>query len=251
MSTGFAEEMESDARKFINELICKGKLDEELYDDDSNFKPWYSPRGLIDNAVGGVDRVLIGVNPGGCPGDPDQTTVDRLWEHELNPAKPFNAYLDECWDDCPKGESQLQIGVRNVFGALYRDGWDVMLRKTACFNVCPLRTSDRSKIHTDLWDQSVEWCKRVLNDLMPTVIICNGNDRETKSPWTVLKTAYGLDQIECEPLGNSKRSVKFGVATIEPLEGTKVMAVPHLSIHGQWSSLPAAVRRFRDELLSD
>ena len=251
MSTGFAEEMESDARKFINELICKGKLDDELYDDDSNFKPWYSPRGLIDDVVVRVDRVLIGINPGGCPSKPDRTTEERRWEDALDPSRPFNAYLDESWEGYPEGKAPLQQGVRNVFRVLYQHERDIKLRYTACFNVCPVRTRDSRKIQTDLWDHSVDWCKQVLNCLMPTTIICNGNDNAKKSPWTVLRTAYGIDLIQCVPLGVTNRFVKFGVATVGPLEGTKVLAVPHLSRHGRWGTLPAAVSRFRDDFLSE
>ena len=247
-SEGIALKREREAREFIDRLVEHGKLDGFLYGNDRNFKPWYSPRGLIDNLRGRVDRVLIGVNPGGSPREPDQTTVDRLWEVALNPSRPFNAYLDERWEGSRPGTSRLQRGVRNVFRVLYQDQWEAHLRNTACFNVCPVRTSDSSKIQTDLWLYSMEWCKSVLNDLTPRMIICNGNSDDDRSPWTVLKTAYNLDRIESEPLGDSNRSVKFGVASVE---GTKVLAVPHLSRHGHWRTLPAAVDKFRDEFLSD
>ena len=251
MTTGFAEEMETEARVFINKLICEGELEKDLYGDDSNFKPWYSPRELIDSAVGGVDRVLIGVNPGGSPREPDHTTEERQWEAALDPGLPFNAFLDECWDGFRAGDAPLQEGVRGLYKALYEDQWAGTLRNTVCFNVCPVRTRDSRKIQTGLWNHSVDWCKQVLRGLMPTMVICNGNDNGKKSPWTVLRTSFGIDLIQCVPLGNSDRFVKFGVATVEPIEGRKVLAVPHLSWHGRWKSLPDAVSRFRDDFLSE
>ena len=223
MATGFAKMMEDDAVGFINKLTCDEVLDRGLYSGNRNFKPWYSPRGLIDNAVGGVDRVLIGVNPGGTPGDPDRTTVDRRWEREMNPNKPFNAFLDESWEGCPEGESPLQIGVRNVFEALYVEQWEVTLRNTACFNVCPARSRNSRRIHRLLWDESVKWFGRVINDLKPTTMICNGNGL-WRSPWSVLRVV----QLWSEPLTETAY-LKFGTATLSDGHVAFVIGIPHLT----------------------
>ena len=244
MATGFAKMMEDDAVGFINKLMCDEVLDRGLYGDDLNFKPWYSSRGLIDNAVGGVDRVMIGVNPGGTPGDPDRTTVDRRWEREMNPNKPFNAYLDESWKGQPAGEFRLQIGVRNAFEALYEDQWERKLRYTVCFNVCPLRTSKAEHIPDELWCESVKWFGRVLDNLKPTTIICNGTSRP--SPWDELNVTRDY----CERAGRGP-FLRSGVAHIGDTHKARVIGIPHLSYNAYNYGLHDLLRHARHKFKLD
>ena len=240
--TEFAKKMEGKARKFIDRLIDEGELAEKLYRDDRNFKPWYSPRDLIDRAAkeGKIDRVLIGVNPAGNPRSHDQTTFDRLWEHPINIARPFNAFLDESWKGQSPGKEKLQVAVQDVFRALCCDGWKSLLRNTVCFNVCPIRTDNAQRIPTAAWDASVKWCLEVLECLRPTRIICfaifdKGGSPARRSPWHAIDREY---QIEHKFRADVKRQrndfpafVLAGEASIGALSSCEVIGVPHLSYH--------------------
>lgn len=235
MATGFVEKMEAQAREFIKELICEKELSGKLYGGDLNFKPWYSPRGLIDDVVVRVDRVLIGINPGGCPSKPDHTTEERRWEDALDPSRPFNAYLDESWGDCHPGASPLQRSVQKVFKTLYGDQWEPMLRRTVCLNVCPIRTSKAEDIPVLAWKHSIGWTKAVLNELMPSTIICIGNVDSGRSAWAMLKSEYKPRRICREKIGDSKISLKSGEAGVKPFERTRMLALPHLTGRAPYS----------------
>lgn len=235
MTTGFAEEMEHKARKFVDRLIEDGVLANELYGDNRNFKPWYSPRDLIDQAAknGRAERVLIGVNPGGCPGEHDPTTKKRCWERPMNAARPFNAYIDEKWKGAAKrGEASLQVAVQAVFDALYPGGSESKLRNTVCFNVCPFRTHDASCIPPKLWTQSVQWCLEVLECLKPNRIICISNIGP-KTPWT----AVGGPRKEKACFSRDVRATKMGFPNFvladkagrRQLNGCEIISTPHLS----------------------
>lgn len=240
---GFADEKEHDARRFINDLVEQGVLAKGLYGDDRNFKPWYSPRDLIDKGVGGIDRVLIGVNPGGCPGESDPTTVKRRWEQPMDVDRPFNAYLDECWGDKKPGSSALQDAVQKVFKALYDNVWEYKLRKTICFNVCPIRTHDSSCIPSDAWTESVRWSLEVLDRIRPVTVICiaNGNS----SPWQELR-------VNALPPFKFARTahLKHGRAYLSDGTAMRVVGLPHLSgANFRRQDLYATIRQNRNLLL--
>ena len=242
---GFAEEMEGKAREFILRLINQGafdkKLYEELYRDNRNFKPWYSPRGLIDRGVEGAERVgvLIGVNPAGCPAEYDQTTVDRCWEQPISLDKPFNAFLDESWENQPPGNAKLQVAVQDVFKELYND-WKNDLRNTVCFNVCPIRTHDAGSIPDPVWDASVKWCLEVLECLKPNRIICfavftpDGKPAR-RSPWHAINRKYQIKPDFCANVKRSRDTFPAFVLACEArkgaLSGCEVIGIPHLSYH--------------------
>lgn len=251
MTTGFAEEMERKARDFIDRLIEDGVLAKELYEDDRNFKPWYSPRDLIDQAAqdGGIDRVLIGVNPGGCPGENDPTTKDRRWEREWNPSKPFNAYIDEKWKTPTPGDAPLQRAVQNVFEAFYDTKWEPKLRKTICFNVCPIRTANTKEhnLPEPVWSECVEWCQKVLDHLRPKVIVCNGNGQD-RSAWTAVCGMYQTVYMPKNIPIKKNVQIKYGRFRRETEDSFVVVGVPHLSRFAS-SDLYYKIRKNQPEIL--
>ena len=148
-------------------------------------KFWCSSAGLIE---AGAVRAFVGINPAGGQ---DAAAHDR---DQGYPEKPYagpdwNAFLDEMWP----GWNPYQESVPQLFKAMYgaEDG-EKTLRRTACFNVCPFRTTSASpeNLSPDLWAVSAEWCIEVLKHIQPKLdlIICMGN-RELRSksalghPW--------------------------------------------------------------------
>ena len=248
--TGFAVEMERKAREFIDRLIAERVLSGDLYRDDRNFKPWYSPRGVIDEGVGGVGCVLIGVNPGGCPGEHDPTTNERRWERSMDDDHPFNAYIDEKWERKKMGEAPLQRAVQKVFKALYRDERKskLKLRNTVCFNVCPIRTHDTSCIPEGLWKESVDWCLEVLERLKPKHVICIGNGEETKSPWAAMKRKNGFKELHEPSWKIGKVRLKYGEFNTETLARTSVIGLRHLSYEEYVPTTIKLLNRHRHEM---
>ena len=222
MSTGFAEEMESYARGFINELINEKEPGMELYGDDLNFKPWYSPRWMFDEIQSGSGRLLVGTNPGGDPAVPDDTT-GRDYEQTLDSRYQYNAFLDESWNHQPKGESDLQCSVRKVFKRLYGESrGDDELRRTACFNVSPIRSKRVNDLPERAWPASVKWFKEVVKPLRPNTIICIGSAKNGKSPWVALEA----DQIWCHKIAKNA-TLRFGTTRLTASHKAKVIAIPH------------------------
>lgn len=216
MTTGFAEEMEAEARKFIDELKS------DVYRDYRNFKPWYSPRWMFDEMQSVSGRLLIGTNPGGDPSMPDDTTGSN-YERFLNSPCRCNAFLDESWNCQPKGNSDLQCSVRKVFKSLYgqSDG-DFQLRRTACFNVSPIRSKRANDLPKEAWEASVEWFQEVVKQLRPDTIICIGSAKSGRSPWVALE----VEQQWCHKISKTAR-LRFGITRITASHMAKVIAIPH------------------------
>ena len=225
MACGIAKIMERTSRRGWRSRIG----------DRSNVKPWYSSRAAF---VPGVDVVLIGDNPGGSADAPPNDAKIESYQRDLN--RPgFNAYLDESWDSARPGSSKLQRGVRMVFSTLYGGSanGDDALRKSVCFNVCPLRTSDMSQLPPEVLSKSVRWCRELLQHLKPSLIICNGIS--DSSPWAAMGSS--LHQRDSERLGRTY--VRYGIIASGDLQGTKVLGIPHLSRFGLWRTTPSAIAR--------
>lgn len=211
---------EREAREFIDELIDRGCLDGGLFGDNRNFKPWYSHRSLFQE---GIKRVYIGIDPGGDPSFPDDTTGPQY--QTFLEGDSYNAFLDESWTGNARGFAPLQSRTRRVFRELYGESvGDDLLRQTACFNVCPVRTGKSSNIQPDLWDECVEWCKRVISDLKPTTIICNGSGWGGCSPWAAL----GVTQDFCAPVGK-RANLRSGFIHLDGTQTVRVIGLPHLT----------------------
>ena len=214
--------MEDDAVEFINKLRCDKVLDRKLYSGDRNFKPWYSSRWMFDEMQSSSGRLLIGTNPGGDPALPDDTT-GPIYEQLLDSPCRYNAFLDESWNGQPKGESDLQCSVRKVFKRLYGESrGDDELRRTACFNVSPIRSKRANDLPKGAWTASVKWFKEVVEQLRPHTIICIGSGKSGKSPWVALKT----DQQWCHKIAE-KATLRIGTTRLTGSNRAKVIAIPH------------------------
>ena len=237
--------MEDDAVGFINKLMCDEVLNRDLYSGNRNFKPWYSPRWMFDEMQSSSGRLLIGTNPGGDPALPDDTT-GPIYEQLLDSPRRHNAFLDESWNGQPKGESDLQCSVRKVFKRLYGESrGDDELRRTACFNVSPIRSKRANDLPKGAWPASVKWFKEVVKQLRPHTIICIGSAKSGKSPWVALET----DQQWCHKIAKNA-ILRFGTTRLTASCEVKVIAIPHpTGAVFNRDCLYQVLHRRRDELI--
>ena len=207
----------------------------------SNIKPWYNPRWMFEPRDEGVDRVFVGINPGGDPDKPgpdgsklcddQRCDHDKLTYYDCDPCyEPYNDWLDaKCW---PKRGPTHQKRVRCAIDSI-DDVEDVesTMRSTPSFNVCPLRTHRDDGIPDCVWHQSKRWFKRVIKGLQPRTIICNGNgiDANSRSPWRVLMPK--LDRCKKIDLGGSQ-NLKLGIIANEGREPVRVIGLPPLHRYG-------------------
>ena len=207
----------------------------------SNIKPWYSAKSIFKP---GVERALIGIDPGGDPRTPDDTTGQQ-YQDRLN-GDSFNAFLDESWPGYRPGGAPLQASIREVYRNLYQESNpEEMIRGTACFNVCPVRTGVGSHLppRGRVWQVSTSWMWEVLEHIRPEEVICIGNGGT--SPWQALR-------VNDQPPIKFARSahLKYGTASLRDGTVIRVIGLPHLT-GGQFSrpALYAAIRENRKLLL--
>lgn len=222
----------------LMESECRGWRSE--VNGRSNIKPWYSPTWMFEQRI---RRVFVGAVVGGEPPDPDDTTILRGWEQERGAPTPFNALLDESWEGEIKGNAKLQKASQRVFRIIFgAAAWQSELRKTACFNVCPVRAGHTELIPDAVWGNSVKWFRMVLDRLRPTEIIMDGVGK-SKSPLSALTEIGYTVQIEDEePLGTS--SVRFGTVSGGEINRARLLAIPFLNRAGNWNTLPSAVGKY-------
>ena len=199
----------------------------------SNIKPWYSPYANFEPEM--CDVVVIGVNPGGNPKRPDNTTGPMYGMNLNKPRGKYNAYLDETWEgETAAGKGKLQRGVVSLFQALYgADEWERQLRNAASFNVCPLRTRKARHIPWDAWNESLGWCRNILSYLEPERVICLANVGP-RTPWAAVKGPRdnaGFYRDFGKPGDDYPTVVQAGVAGFAGLNRCEVIGVPHLSYH--------------------
>ena len=199
-------------------------------DKPSNIKPWYNPP---DSFRSGVKRVLIGINPGGNPINPDgpcHECRNPKWHGET-----FNEWVCAEWRKNGRVVTTHQQPMLDVFKALYgNDKGKRKLVNTPSSNVCPLRTEDPKHIPGAVWDESENWCLTLLEHLRPGTIICNGNstsgERPHRSPWSMVLAKqsdgnYDLEKSERVSVGHRKY-LKHGIVRGGKLDGAHVIGMP-------------------------
>ena len=102
------------------------------------------------------------------------------------------------------------------------------MRVTPSFNVCPLRTNRTEEIPDCVWHQSKAWFKRVIEELQPRTIICNGFSENDSSPWGVIKREFGIMAPGQEP-ERGRAVVKWGTAPGITEDGTTIIGLPLLT----------------------
>ena len=253
MTTSFARGMERKARDIAELMEDAVPTWKREVNGGSNVKPFYSPYRLFEPHPGGVDRVLIGVNPGGDPKRPDTTTGPGYTDF-LESSEPLNSFLDECWNGRRPGKANMQIGIANVFKSLYGvDEWESALRSTSTFNVCPLRTRYASDIPPPVWIESVRWCLELLVELRPSTIVCfavldKKDYPAPKSPWHAIEGAFGADIRFHEDVSRSGSKwpafVYAGRIHGGELRDCEVVGIPHISHNWNNQRLFAALRNY-------
>ena len=229
----FTDCMEAKARPIATKMEKECSWWKRERNGQCNIKPWYSPYANFEPEA--CDVVVIGVNPGGNPRRPDNTTGPAYGVNLKKPRGEYNAYLDETWEGkTAPGEGKLQRGVVRLFKTLYgADDWERQLRNAASFNVCPLRTRLAPHIPWVVWNESVPWCREILTYLQPQRIICNSNYRK-RTPWTVVggsTSSMGFERNVTRPQDEICAKVQVGTAGLAGLNRCEVIGVPHLSYH--------------------
>lgn len=164
---------------------------------------------------------LLGLNPGGVPNR--ETIGDSLTAlHRYTK----NAYLDEVWAGCPKGEAPIQVRVRTLAAWL-----GLGTRKLCASNLVFRRTRGDSGLD---WPRDADSCwpvhELVLGQVNPDVILAFGNGNV--SPYGYLRrlhrTRYDSwpDEDEFIPEGcESKRCKSFNTTLHGRLR--LVLGFPH------------------------
>ena len=232
MSHEFATQMECAADDLARDF--KTRID--------GVKPWYSYAGLFD---GHAARVFVGLNPGGSS---QSMKLDKKYRKAVYEDPLHCSWLDEPWERNAQGgpgKGPHQKRVRKAFKAMYGKDWEDVLRSTPCFNVVPFRTSSGAELPPGVWEVAQPWFRKVLRHLRPRLIICNGSgetrphprdpSRRVGSAWSALKefnTVKSPKRIRTADKG----WIKYGEVISGPMEGTYVVALPHLSWEKFWPS---------------
>lgn len=225
-SEAFAIEMEGEARRLAKMMESAKR---GAWKAEGNVKPWYNPRWMFNQ---GAERVFLGINPGGDPGNPDGTAERHVCADPDSHGEDgaYNSWLCEYWGARARSGSRKpnphQAAVWLAFEALYGETeWEDALKRAPTFNVCPLRTRGAWDIPPNVWESSSAWCNRVIHELRPTTIICNGNG-ET-SPWSVLHKTGNLESTAPARISKST-NLKRGIYTHNEAE-SDVIGIPSLS----------------------
>ena len=182
-------------------------------------KFWYSDATLIEN---GAKRAFVGINPGGKCGD-DKHDHKMGYLQAPYCRRGFNAWLDEKW---PGGNPHQKV-TRDLFREMY--GWNryaQILRETACFNVCPFRTTSARDLTSSLWDSSIEWCEDVLVQIAPKLIICNGSGK-TRSPWSAITGRFSVEHVFCQEV-QANGWIREGILRKPPMTHVRILGLPFL-----------------------
>jgi len=220
-----------DGERFLRSMESKARALEALVGSADHWaKPFYSS---ITTLVPGTTRAFIGLNGAGDrfahQYDLEDRTHEWTWE---SPA--YNAFLDDRWGDesrvFPVGAAPLQGAVRAVFKEMYGDGWESVLRSTACFNIMPISSRGQADpvVHRH-WEAGMRWGIQLLEYLRPKLLVMNGNGDE-RSVWSAVNDEFGLREVAPRVvLENQTFSLKVGEIMSGTLTGCQVIGLPHLS----------------------
>ena len=215
----------------------------------SNIKPWYNPPATFRS---GVDRVLIGINPGGNPLKPDgpeHLCRDPQWHRTT-----FNEWVCAKWLKDGREIRTHQENILGVFDALYgTDQGKQKLVDTPSTNACPLRTEKPEYIPEKVWCASEHWCLKLLEHVRPKTIICNGNStsgkRPHRSPWAMMlakQSDRGYELVQSDPKEVAdRRNLKHAIVRGGKFDGAHIIGVPQ-GIRGSRCKLHRELRRLSE-----
>lgn len=183
-------------------------------------KCWYCDARLIKS---GAKRVFLGINPAGDTFsqqfDQENGYIDAPYE-----GRWYNAFLDEqIWGS----GASLQSAVCRASEAMYGKAWERTLRQTACLNLVPFRSPKITDLKRETYEIGMAWGIKVLQHLRPSLIISNGNGRQ--SAWGALSEDCSDETVI--PLGavGSTARLKEAFIVTGPLAGSRVIGLPTLT----------------------
>jgi hypothetical protein len=185
---------------------------------------------------------VLGANPGGEPGDPNETTVAEQIEWVLRSAPPsWSAYRDQSWKGRSPGAHGMQPRVLHMFESLGVDPGIV-----PASNLVFVRSPRESGIANEADDlASACWAfhEAVLTRLKPQVVLCLGRTAGNY----VRKQLRANKEIDTFIEQNERR---WASRAYRSPGGTRIVVATHPSI-ADWTS-PATdpsnlVRRVRDD----
>jgi hypothetical protein len=149
--------------------IFTSKISERLKDQSG--KVFYSGRTAFSEPS---DLYVLGMNPGGDPNDPNETSVRQHTKLVLNGNPSWSAYSDESWKGRPAGTFGMQPRVLHLFDRIGRDP-----RRTPCSNLIFVRSRRIEGLAgniTELTGVCWPFHQEVIARLQPRVVICLGDD---------------------------------------------------------------------------
>ena len=212
MSFEFAHQLEDEAERAAR------RFENHIY----GIKPWYSYAGLLE---GPTTRVFVGAQPGGRG---QSQELDREHRHleRVYTDPGYNSWLDDIWE-CEKTQERAH----RAFKAMYGNDWEQVLRDTSCFNVAPFRAHSTEDLLGPAWEYAQGWFQRVLEQVKPSLIICNGNGGG-RSPWTSIDRLYSIDSGTPILVQGRAASLKDGTVVSGPIAGARIVGLPNLSRFG-------------------
>ena len=224
---------ESSAQEMLREAESRGEL---IY----GVKPWYCSASLIER---GAEVAFVGANPGGrSQSEADDSRLGIL-ERPYDDESLYNAWLDDThWEGDGGHQQRVAAAFEILFGSSGRD----TLRKAACLNVVPLRTSGTNDMSTTTWNNGVNWVSDVLEHVQPGTVICNGNG-SARSAWSAINVSrFGIEAIDEKQVYGTFR-LKRGRIARGALSGAEVIGLPHLARMKSIPQLQQAVQRLEPQ----
>jgi hypothetical protein len=178
---------------------------------------------------------LLGHNPGGCPGDEVEESLERSIEEITT--KTSNEYLDDSWNGRAPGSSVLQKRVRWLLEHLGEQ-----VREVCASNLIFARSNDAaSSRYAELADMCWPVHEYLLRVVQPTFVLVFGNSNEL-SPYHYIKGKLGV-AVEHEPHSSGHGNWQLKACQLHG--GTMLVGLPHLSRYAI-DNHPEIIRWIRD-----
>ena len=192
-------------------------------------KPWYCSVDKIEN---GAEVVFIGANPGGKKQAWKDDLLSGGLEAPYEKGRQYQAWLDDKhWGTSGDKQRGLQARVLEAFDILFSGDGEPTLRNAASFNVVPMRSGGVEDLSKQTWDDGVQWCSDVTENISPKVIVCLGNRKSPgRSAWSAVtdrRSGFGITRYEERPV-NGTYNLKRGRASLKSKD-VLVIGLPHLS----------------------
>lgn len=177
--------------------------------------------------TGEKDLYILGLNPGGCPDEHADNTVEANIRHFLeNEAKDWSAYRDESWEGAPAGTWRMQPRVLHLTEKLRLNPGEV-----PSSNVIFVRSKREINISNEI-NQLLQDCwpfhQKVIEVLKPKAILCFG-----KTAGNLIRQKLNANEMIDEFIEQNNR--KWKTQAFSNNDGIKIIVATHPSI-ADWTN---------------